>query len=330
MDTASLLDALTNPGGFGLAPGPPGTQPAQTSSGAESKAVPVQTQLPSAAVENLQLKTRQLVRAISELRALLLRSEYETPTWPDVLGRYSIILSLSSTLTASIPDSLRRLVIHPAQTLADGPADGHFSTLIKTLQTTEVLDTESRTVQRVQDALGSGSALPATLEKVRKDHDNRVKRAADAVQQLLKGETGEIEFDWKERIRQDSDELNDEGVIVVSNSAHALEAANLGAQSGEGDAENDADTDMEMDGEDDEDDEGSEGTGEENQSERAEGEGDGYSDDMDQDMDDTQDTLDAQDDDPLNEIDAALENMSSGPSTPIMAPVEPSPPQAEQ
>ncbi|EJD54589.1 hypothetical protein AURDEDRAFT_179712 [Auricularia subglabra TFB-10046 SS5] len=154
-------------------------------------AAPGGTALPTAALDGLRFKTTQLLEAIQSLLIVIDRPDVYTPTWPEVLAKYNVILSLSASLSRNIPQSLHNLALHPTQPVAEAALDSELSGLLRTQQTFQVLESESAVVRRVQGVL---AATNANIDTVRAEHDARVQRAQRAVQMLRE------KFDWKARV----------------------------------------------------------------------------------------------------------------------------------
>lgn len=199
--------------------------------------------VPTAQVDALRFKTTQLLDAIHSLLAVIERPDGYTPTWPDVLAKYNLILSLSSSLDRSVPQALHRLALHPALPISEAALDNDLSAILRTQQTIAVLDAESDVVAHVQTALGK-----APINTVRAEHDARVTRAARAVQMLRE------QFEWKARVEVAHDDPDPHADLTTYDGLQTATTPDFALELGPGDVSFDGivtaadpDTDMELD-----------------------------------------------------------------------------------
>ncbi|KZV87988.1 hypothetical protein EXIGLDRAFT_723090 [Exidia glandulosa HHB12029] len=202
----------------------------------------------SAQLDALRFKTVQLLDAIQSLLAVVDRPDIYTPTWPDVLTKYNVILSISSSLSRNVPQALHRLALHPSAPVSEAALDSELSAVLRTQQTFAVLDAESETVTAVQQALGK-----RPIDTVRTEHDARVDRASRAVQMLRE------RFDWKARVEippdEEDDQAGDGPLAAASPQDVSMGVSSYALELGPGDVSFDGlvnavdpDTDVDMEG----------------------------------------------------------------------------------
>lgn len=158
------------------------------------------------------------------------------PPWPDILAKYNLLVSqthtLSSTLSASFSQTsqnpalalpglrpkpqtnpFEKLALHPTITLPEAQFDNELIPLLRSQQTTQVLNLESSLVSRIQESVKDFNAANGVsrfaqtssgqpnheqtlqaCEVIRTAHDARVDRARRAVTMLRD------KYDWRARV----------------------------------------------------------------------------------------------------------------------------------
>ena len=194
--------------------------------------------LPTASLESLKFKATQLHESIIALQRLIEYGNVNAmPSWPDILSKYSVLLSQSLNLSISLVgvnaseasgeigggsanNQFSRIALHPSQGLTDQTLDNDLIPLLRNQQTTDVLRRENDTVRRlgekmltkgVAGVLGlSGddnvkekptySEVISELTSIRNAHDARADRAIRAVTMLRE------KYEWKTRVEVEVEE----------------------------------------------------------------------------------------------------------------------------
>lgn len=190
---------------------------------------PEQTLNPSTlhTLESLKLKADSLKQSTQSLIEALCTAA-PPPPWPEILSKYTVLLSQTHTLSTSLVDNadLANLALLQSAPLTDTQFDTEFIIYLRTQQTNEVLNRENATVRRLAErmrtkgALGPSSAptqngvggglggnssishqdVLTECTEIREEHDRRVDRAVRAVAMLRE------KFDWKSRVAVETEE----------------------------------------------------------------------------------------------------------------------------
>lgn len=196
-----------------------------------------QSQLPIAQLESTRLKISQIMESIVSLqRTIECGGQNVMPAWPDILAKYSVLLSQTHNLSTSLVSVLSssqapgepssssasssrpfaKLALHPTSALPDAQLDNDLIPLLRNQQTTEVLRLESDTVRRLSERLPTATmqkerstaietynaVLKACMD-IRSEHDSRCDRAMRAVALLRE------KYDWKARVAVEMEEPED-------------------------------------------------------------------------------------------------------------------------
>jgi len=192
--------------------------------------------LPIAHLESLKFKANQIIESIQLLqRTLEAGGQNVMPAWPDILSKYNILLSQSHNISTSLlglhvsngtgtrssENPYEKITLHPTSSMTDAQLDNDLLPLLRTAQTTEVIQLENDIVRQSSEHLASKgilevlreagnqvhlirpTAYDATLrecEEIRVEHDLRVERAVRAVAMLRE------KYDWKARVAVDQEE----------------------------------------------------------------------------------------------------------------------------
>ncbi|KAF8528413.1 hypothetical protein BU17DRAFT_80754 [Hysterangium stoloniferum] len=199
-------------------------------------------QLPIAQLESLKFRATQIMESITALQFLIDNGAHAMPPWPDILARYSILLSqthsLFGFLSPAPPSSMRneqpaptnifqKLALHPKISLTEHQLDHALAPLLRNQPTVQVLKGEDATVRRLAAVLKSATSegVPVVAgpegcqqvvqecAQIRSEHDARVERAVKAVA-LLKDR-----YEWKARVEAGDEDFEDEelGEVGVDN-----------------------------------------------------------------------------------------------------------------
>lgn len=192
--------------------------------------------LPIAQLESLKLKANQMVESIQSLQRTLDLGGY-VPAWPDILSKYTILLSQSHNLSNSLlgpvlaassgsatsGNPYEKLALHPSAPMTDFQLDNELIPLLRNQQTTDVLKLEDDIVRHLAEHMetkGSLGVMNQTgrtpgqflgrrteyedvlheCDQIRVEHDERVDRAVRAVAMLRE------KYDWKARVEVDQEE----------------------------------------------------------------------------------------------------------------------------
>lgn len=147
--------------------------------------------LPIGQLESLKFKTTQIVESIQALQwQLEAGGQNVIPTWPDILSKYTLLLSQTHNLSNALVTPLQsqsqshvasqvkkadgvggggaasanayaKLALHPVRGLPDAQLDNELIPLLRNQQTTEVLRVESDTVRRLSARLFSSPSSSA-------------------------------------------------------------------------------------------------------------------------------------------------------------------------
>ncbi|TFY57698.1 hypothetical protein EVJ58_g6871 [Rhodofomes roseus] len=159
------------------------------------------------------------------------------PAWPEILSKYTILLSQSHNLSHSLLGPLHssasgsssapgnvyeKLALHSSIPMTDSQMDNELIPLLRNQQTTDVLKLETDIVRHLaehmetkgslgvmtQNGRGTGPYAKRTeyddvlreCEQIRVEHDERIDRAVRAVAMLRE------KYDWKARVEVDQEE----------------------------------------------------------------------------------------------------------------------------
>ncbi|KAH9944639.1 hypothetical protein B0H21DRAFT_452368 [Amylocystis lapponica] len=190
--------------------------------------------LPIAHLESLKFKANQIVESIQLLqRTLEAGGQNAMPAWPDILSKYNILLSQSHSLSTSLlgqhvssgvrssENPYEKITLHPTAAMTDTQLDNELLPLLRTAQTTDVLQLENDVVRHSSEHLASKGVLEVLreagsqvhlikptaydptireCEDIRVEHDLNVERAVRAVAMLRE------KYDWKARVAVDQEE----------------------------------------------------------------------------------------------------------------------------
>ena len=198
--------------------------------------------LPIAQLESLRLRATQIIDSIHALQRTIEAGGHPSamPAWPDILSKYSILLSqthnfsnalLQPFQTATIhtsrskqPNVYEMIALHPRRGMTDAQLDGEVAPLLRNQQTMEVLRMEDDTVRRLSEHMNTRGSLGALglvtppappgmasrkpeyedvlreCIEIREAHDRRIDRAVRAVTMLRE------RFDWKQRVEVEVEE----------------------------------------------------------------------------------------------------------------------------
>lgn len=166
--------------------------------------------LPISSLESLKSKSTQIIESIHSLRFLLEQNNMpQMPSWPDILAKSNALLSQTHNFSVALSSgnvSHAQLALHPqAAGLSDAQLDNVLIPLLRTQQTTDVLNAESDSVRRLSTAV-FGKEKPSNedaireLEAIKSAHDARAARALRAVTMLRE------KYDWKARVEVEVEE----------------------------------------------------------------------------------------------------------------------------
>ena len=239
--------------------------------------------LPIAQLESLKFKANQMVESIQLLQRTLDLGPY-MPAWPEILSKYTVLLSQSHNLSNSLLGTIHaasggsatsgspyeKLALHPSAPMTDFQLDNELIPLLRNQQTTDVLKLENDIVRHLAEHMETKGSLGVMnqngrtagqfqgrrteyedvlqeCEQIRVEHDERVDRAVRAVAMLRE------KYDWKARVEVDQEEPEEieweaRGVGVAP-SASQSERMNEDGESAEtpiGGQSNDSDEEEEL------------------------------------------------------------------------------------
>ncbi|KZT71202.1 hypothetical protein DAEQUDRAFT_142267 [Daedalea quercina L-15889] len=194
--------------------------------------------LPIAQLESLKFKANQMIESIQLLQRTLDMGGY-MPAWPEILSKYTILLSQSHNLSTSLLGPLHsasqtgsstssgnlyeKLSLHPSTAMTDSQLDNELIPLLRNQQTTDVLKLENDIVRHLAEHMETKGSLGVMTqsgraagpfqgkrteyddvlrecEQIRVEHDERADRAVRAVAMLRE------KYDWKARVEVDQEE----------------------------------------------------------------------------------------------------------------------------
>ncbi|KAI0077548.1 hypothetical protein K474DRAFT_1083547 [Panus rudis PR-1116 ss-1] len=135
--------------------------------------------LPVAQLESLRFKINQMIESIQLLqRTVEMGGQPVMPAWPDILSKYTILLSQSHNLATSLgaqPSSaatgrtgaasgpaqslFEKLALHPSVAMTDAQLDNELIPLLRNQQTTDVLRQENETVRHLAEHMATKGSL---------------------------------------------------------------------------------------------------------------------------------------------------------------------------
>lgn len=141
------------------------------------------SQLPVAQLESLRSKINQMIESIQLLqRTIEVGGQNAMPAWPDILSKYTILLSQSHNLSMSLVGTFansavaarsngtgagqappsnpyEKLALHPIMPMSDALLDSEIIPLLRNQQTTEVLRAENETVRHLAEHMRTRGSL---------------------------------------------------------------------------------------------------------------------------------------------------------------------------
>ncbi|KAI0777930.1 hypothetical protein BC629DRAFT_1253371, partial [Irpex lacteus] len=193
--------------------------------------------LPYGQLESLRSKITQMIDSIQTLQRTVegpSGSGYPyMPAWPDILSKYTMLLSQSHNLSMSLVNSYairanggggggtgtsgsqnpyERLALHPSVVMSDAQLDNEVIPLLRNQQTTDVLKLENETVRHLAEHMATRGSLGvleyadvlSECELIRAEHDERIERAVNAVVRLRNEK-----YEWKVRVAVEQEEPED-------------------------------------------------------------------------------------------------------------------------
>ena len=137
--------------------------------------------LPTAQLESLRSKINSMVESIQTLQMTIEQGGREVmPAWPDILSKYTILLSQSHNLSMSLvapvaasnshrmnghggshapSNPYERLALHPSMPLTDAQLENEVIPLLRNQQTTDVLKIENDTVRHLAEHMSTRGSL---------------------------------------------------------------------------------------------------------------------------------------------------------------------------
>jgi hypothetical protein len=137
--------------------------------------------LPFGQLESLRSKINQMIDSIQTLQRTVEAGGYNTmPAWPDILSKYTMLLSQSHNLSMSLvgaysamaavkangagpahapTNPYERLALHPSVIMNDAQFDNELIPLLRNQQTTEVLKLENETVRHLAEHMVTRGSL---------------------------------------------------------------------------------------------------------------------------------------------------------------------------
>ncbi|GJF00176.1 hypothetical protein PsYK624_164550 [Phanerochaete sordida] len=136
--------------------------------------------LPVAQLESLRSKINSMIESIQTLQATIdQQGQNVMPSWPDILSKYTILLSQSHNLSMSLvgpaaaakpvnghgaaaappTNPYERLALHPSVPMTDQQLDNELIPLLRGQQTTDVLKLENDTVRHLAEHMSTRGSL---------------------------------------------------------------------------------------------------------------------------------------------------------------------------
>lgn len=135
--------------------------------------------LPVGQLESLRSKINQMIESIQTLQRTVEGGGYNAmPAWPDILSKYTMLLSQSHNLSMSLvntyaairangqgpshappPNPYERLALHPSMVMSDAQLDNEVIPLLRNQQTTDVLKLENETVRHLAEHMVTRGSL---------------------------------------------------------------------------------------------------------------------------------------------------------------------------
>ncbi|KAI0083879.1 hypothetical protein BDY19DRAFT_875440, partial [Irpex rosettiformis] len=138
--------------------------------------------LPVGQLESLRSKINQMIDSIQTLQRTVEGNGYPVmPAWPDILSKYTMLLSQSHNLSMSLVNTYaamaairangaggvpqppanpyERLALHPSMVMTDAQLDNEVIPLLRNQQTTEVLKLENETVRHLAEHMTTRGSL---------------------------------------------------------------------------------------------------------------------------------------------------------------------------
>ncbi|KAI0339242.1 hypothetical protein BDW22DRAFT_1361727 [Trametopsis cervina] len=137
--------------------------------------------LPVGHLESLRSKINQMIDSIQALQwTVEAGGQSAMPAWPDILSKYTMLLSQSHNLSMSLVGTFgalsaartngagsshtpsnpyERLALHPSVPMTDAQLDNEVMPLLRNQQTTDVLNLENETVRHLAQRMASRGSL---------------------------------------------------------------------------------------------------------------------------------------------------------------------------
>ncbi|KAI0691129.1 hypothetical protein BC835DRAFT_1279787 [Cytidiella melzeri] len=137
--------------------------------------------LPVGQLESLRSKINQMIDSIQTLQRTVEAGGYNAmPAWPDILSKYTMLLSQSHNLSMSLvgtyaavatskangvgpshppTNPYERLALHPSVVMTDAQLDNELIPLLRNQQTTDVLKLENETVRHLAEHMATRGSL---------------------------------------------------------------------------------------------------------------------------------------------------------------------------
>ncbi|THU85140.1 hypothetical protein K435DRAFT_597491, partial [Dendrothele bispora CBS 962.96] len=142
--------------------------------------------LPIAQLESLRFKANQIIDSIQTLQRTIDSHPAAMPAWPDILSKYTILLSQTHSFSTSLTSNpsnanaprvngvsssgdksspFENIALHPRFPMSDVQLDTDVIPLLRNIQTIDVLNMENETVRRLSEHMvtrGSVGVLGGT------------------------------------------------------------------------------------------------------------------------------------------------------------------------
>lgn len=201
--------------------------------------------LPLGQLESLRFKAIQIIESIQNLQRTIEFGVQTNagfipnalPPWPDILPKYSLLVSQTHTLSNSLSASFsqaaqsnplpgarpkqqpsnpfEKLALHPAISLPEAQFDNDLIPLLRSQQTVSVLNNESSLVARIQESikeLNAANGMPRLLQSQQgsgqPDHE-RTSQACDTIRSAHDARVDRArravtllrdKYDWRARV----------------------------------------------------------------------------------------------------------------------------------
>ena len=194
------------------------------------------TPLPIGQLESLRSKINQMIDSIQTLQRTVEGNGYPAmPAWPDILSKYTMLLSQSHNLSMSLVNTYatmaairangtggaphappanpyEKLALHPSVVMTDAQLDNELIPLLRNQQTTEVLKLENETVRHLAEHMRTRGSLGVL--GVSPSHNSNVPAAPRQDFGGRKVEYGDVLAEC-EQIRAEHDERIERAINAV-------------------------------------------------------------------------------------------------------------------